>query len=64
MTDKPEKLAYTIQEAASAIGVSKPTIYRAIRKGDLRMVKYLGRSLIRAEDLKAALDRAAHTAPA
>lgn len=56
---EPAKLCYTIQEAAQATGVSVTTIWRQIRNGELTTFKWCGRTLIRAEVLRAALDRAA-----
>lgn len=55
---RPDKLAYSIKEAAAALGVSKGTIYNRIRDGSLKSYKWVGRTLIRTEDLQAALDAA------
>lgn len=51
MTQTTEKIAYRPQEASNASGVSKATIERAIRNGDLRSVKLGGARLILAESL-------------
>jgi len=59
-----DKLAYTVSEAAEAVGVHRATIYRLVKAGELRLVKFAGRSVILAEDLKEALHRAASTAAA
>jgi excisionase family DNA binding protein len=48
-----EKLAYGIKEAASALGVSKTTIWRAIKEGKLSSVKVGNRTLIKTEALQA-----------
>lgn len=52
-----DKLAYTIGEAASAVGVSKATIWRRIKDGDLTTFKWCGRTLIRADTLQHKLDQ-------
>lgn len=54
----PNKLAYTIDEAAEAMGVSRRTIYDQIRRGELEKFTWAGRTLIRADVLREALDRA------
>ncbi len=46
------KLAYNIPEAASAIGVSRSTIYEMISRGELELGKIAGRSVIPAESLR------------
>ncbi len=48
-----EKLAYGIKEAASALGVSKTTIWRAMKEGKLSSVKVGNRTLIKTEALQA-----------
>lgn len=55
---EPDKLAYTIPEAAQAVGVSRATIWNRIRDGDLKTFKWSGRTLIRRDVLQAAIDRA------
>ena len=40
---KAERIAYTIPEAAEALGVSRAHVYNLIREGRLRSVKF-GRS--------------------
>lgn len=58
MREETTKLAYTIPEAAKAVGVSKATIWRRVSAGELRTFKWCGRTLIRADVLQGALDRA------
>lgn len=58
MDRKAEKLTYTINEAVAATGVSRSSLYRMRDAGALRMIVWSGRTLIRAEDLRAALDGA------
>lgn len=52
------KLSYTVDEAAEAIGVSRRTIYVLVKQGDLSTFRFAGRTLIRADVLQAAIDRA------
>lgn len=54
----PHKLSYTINEAAEAIGVSRRTVYDLIGRGELEKFTWCGRTLIRADVLKVAVDRA------
>lgn len=58
MTAQPTKLSYTIREAADAIGVCRASIYKRIKAGELQSFSWCGRTLIRADVLQAALDRA------
>jgi excisionase family DNA binding protein len=53
-----QKLSYTIGEAASALGLSRATIYKMIKTGELQKFTWCGRTLIRADVLQRALDRA------
>lgn len=53
------KIAYNMNEAARALGVSRAQVYRMIKRGDLRKFTWAGRSLIKADVLHAAIDRAA-----
>jgi hypothetical protein len=55
---EPAKLSYTIPEAAKAIGVCKATIWRQVKAGELTTFRWCGRTLIRADVLQSALDRA------
>lgn len=48
-----EKLAYGIKDAASALGIGRTTIWRAIKEGKLSAVKVGNRTLIRTEALQA-----------
>ncbi len=41
-----------ISDAAQCLGLSRPSIYKLIRQGDLRCVKIAGRSLVPFEDIK------------
>jgi excisionase family DNA binding protein len=55
----PEKLAYTVPEAAKAIGVGRTTMWKEVRNGTLPSFKWGGRVLIRREDLQASINQAA-----
>lgn len=48
-----EKLAFTLKEAASTLGVSKSTLYKALADGKLSAIKLGNRTLIPAEAFKA-----------
>jgi excisionase family DNA binding protein len=50
-TPSVARLTYTVDEAAAAIGVSKPTIYRLIVRGHLCPVPNLRHKLIPCEQL-------------
>lgn len=56
MEHRVEKLAYTLDEAAAAVGLSRRSIYWAMEHGDLLAVKHRGRTLIRHKDLVAFVD--------
>lgn len=45
------KLAYTVEEACEATGLSKTTIYEEAAKGHLEMGKLCGRTVIKADEL-------------
>lgn len=51
-----QPLAITIAEACSAAGISRSSIYEAIRRGELTAVKFGAKTLIRVDDLRAWLD--------
>jgi excisionase family DNA binding protein len=50
-----ERLALTVDETAAALGLSRPTIWRMIRRGELQSVKVGGRRLIPVAALRALL---------
>lgn len=60
----PRKLAYTVAEAAAATGVTARKLYLMRAEGVLPMFKWAGRTLIRADVLRAAIDSASGRAPA
>jgi len=55
---EPEKLAYSIKDAAKALGLGTTTINRMIKDGRLKAVKIGGRTLIPAAALRAIIDNA------
>jgi excisionase family DNA binding protein len=55
MSEDTDKLAYNIPEAAKALGVSKATIWRKAKSGQLHVFHFLGRALIRADEIRAYL---------
>lgn len=50
------KLAFTLDEAATALTISRSTLTRAIKRGDVTAVKLGGRVLISAGELARILD--------
>jgi excisionase family DNA binding protein len=54
-TPGPHKLAYRIDEACRASGLSRSTLYKLLQSGELTSIKVAGRRLIRAQDLTALL---------
>lgn len=46
-------LAYRIADACRVVGLSRGSIYRAVRSGRLQLVKFGRRSLIPADSLRA-----------
>jgi len=48
----PEKLAYTMKEAADVLGVGKSTLYKALAAGKLSAIKLGSRTLIPADALR------------
>lgn len=58
----PNKLAYRVDEAADAIGVSRSTIYELVRAGELELGKIAGRSVIKRDQIEAYFSRHYQTA--
>lgn len=55
----PDALAYSVPSAARALGVCKNTVWNLLRDGELRSFKLGARTLIRADVLRAFVDRKA-----
>jgi excisionase family DNA binding protein len=55
ITKAVERLAYSPQEAAVAVGLSASTIYRVLKAGNIGYVKYNRRILISRTNLEAFL---------
>ena len=53
-----DKLAYTVPEAAHALGISETTVWELLKTGTLRKIKLFGRTLIKREELQRVLDSA------
>jgi excisionase family DNA binding protein len=60
-TDGPERLAYSVDEAAAVLGVARETIYELIRTGQLRSRKAGSRRIIGKHHLLEFLDGDAAT---
>jgi excisionase family DNA binding protein len=50
-TPAPERLALSIAETAIALGLSRPSVYRMIERGELKSVQAGARQLITAASL-------------
>lgn len=59
-----EKLIYTVNEAALALGIGRTKLYELVQAGELPLVKIGARSLIRRADLEAFLTRSLYSAAA
>jgi excisionase family DNA binding protein len=55
----PAKMAYSVVEFAQAIGISRPTVYVMIQRGQLRTVMIGRRRLIPATEIERVLSGAA-----
>lgn len=53
-----DKLAYTVEEAGRAIGVSRSTVFDMIRMGELFAKKLRGRTVIARTELQRVLTEA------
>lgn len=53
MVKQPEPIAYSVEHAARAAGVSRSFLYLIMDRGELSFAKLGKRRLIRAEDLNA-----------
>ena len=54
----PQTGAMTVPEAATYLRISRASLYRLFREGDLQPRKIAGRTLVRREDADALLARA------
>jgi excisionase family DNA binding protein len=57
MTTAPDKLAYSVPDAAKELSVSKETVWRLVKRGELRTLKIGHRTIIRRAEIVAYLDR-------
>lgn len=53
------RVTYRIDEVASMLGLSRTTVYKLIEDGHLKRIKVGARTLIRATDVEALLQRQA-----
>lgn len=51
-TTPPERLAYTVEEAAETLGISRALMYRLIASGDIATVKFRSSRRITPEALR------------
>lgn len=56
------KLSYRIDEAVKVTGLSRPTLYRLISRGELSAFKIGTRTLIKADVLEGFIDRQSQAA--
>lgn len=56
-TDRAERIAYPVAEAAEAIGMSRDVLYRHIRAGELPAFKLGSRMLVLRRDILALIER-------
>ena len=54
----PGKIAYNVDEAGSAIGLSRATVFDMIREGEVIAKKVRGRTVIPREELQRLIDEA------
>jgi excisionase family DNA binding protein len=59
----PEPLSYGIPDAGRAIGVSRATIWRLVAAGEIKTFKLGNRTLIKADELRAFVERKAAVPP-
>jgi excisionase family DNA binding protein len=52
MLDSPERMSFSVNEAAAMIGLGRTTFYGLIKSGKIPVVKIGKRTLIRSTDLK------------
>lgn len=62
MKEKPERLAYRINEACASIGVGRSSLYNMIRDGRVKSVKIAGRTLILRSEIERLLSEVASDA--
>ena len=56
------KATYTVRETLDLLSIGRTSLYAAIKRGDLRMVKFGDKSLFRANDLAEFLSKLARAA--
>ena len=53
----PIRLALSVEEAASALGLGRTTMFRLIKSGAIKAVKVRGRTIVRVSELEVFLER-------
>ena len=48
---KPQPLLYDLHQAAALLGVSRATLYRAEKARKLRFTRFMGRTMVSAEEI-------------
>ena len=59
--EKTEKLALSVTETAEALGVSRPVVYRLLRRKDFPVFKIGGRQLVSRKGLAEWVERQAQS---
>jgi excisionase family DNA binding protein len=54
--ETPERRLMSLQEARDLLGLSRTTVYRLVRDGELPVVEFPGRTLVQASDLDAFIE--------
>jgi len=52
-----DKISYTIAQAVDAIGISRATLYRSIKAGEIRTFPWGGRVLIKRAEIEREIER-------
>lgn len=50
--EKVDRLSYTVNEACTALGIGRTSLYELVKNGELTLVKVAGRSLVRRAELE------------
>ena len=57
----PERFAYRVPDACTALGISRTSLYELVKRGELTLIKIAGRTLVPRSELErlTRVDRAA-----
>ena len=53
----PDRLAYSVEEAAQIVGIGRTLAWQLVRRGEIPSVRVAGRVLVRRRQLEAWLDQ-------